>query len=284
MHDPAQFVDLARYPVDQPETQGYSSLLEHIHAALAEQGCVHLPGFVLPDAMELLQAEAQSVSSEAYRSYSLVNPYFTRDDPAFETNHPRRRFETRSNAFVPADNFGVDSPLRALYEWPILTDFVRTALKAPEDRFYRYDDPLADVIINVVDPGGGFPWHFDTNTFTVTLGIQPGEGGGLFRYCPNLRSPEHENYTGVSKVLDGDTSAVHSLLLEPGDLQIFLGRYSLHSVSAVEGEISRHVGIFSYADAPFMCGRLERTKQLYGRVLPIHIERDKAGREDALDD
>ena len=270
--------------MDRPGTPGFQSMMESIHAALAARGCVHLPGFVLPDAMTAIQEEARSVASQAYRSYNLVNPYFTRDDPAFEADHPRRRFEPRSNAFVPADNFGAESPLRALYEWPALTEFIRIALTAPEDRFYRYDDPLADVIINVVDPGDGFPWHFDTNTFTVTLGIQPGDAGGLFRYSPNLRSPDQENYPGVSAIMDGDTSSVHTLHLAPGDLQIFLGRYSLHSVSAVEGNLSRYVGIFSYADEPNMCGRVERTKQLYGRVLPIHIERDEAARGDALDD
>ena len=265
MHQPSQFVDLSRYPVDRPETQGFASMMADIHAALDAEGCAHLPGFVQPGAMEAIQAEAGSVAGEAYRSYNVVNPYFTRDDTALDPSHPRRRFEKRSNAFVPADNFGSESPLRALYEWPVFTDFIRRALRAPEGRFHRYDDPLADVIINVVDPGDGFPWHFDTNTFTVTLGIQPGDGGGEFRYSPNLRTRDEENYPGVAAVLDGDASIVSSLLLATGDLQIFLGRYSLHSVSAVEGATSRYVGIFSYADEPFMCGRVERTKQLVRR-------------------
>ena len=168
MHDPASFVDLENYPIDQTGSAAFNRLISGIHTDLDEKGCAHLPGF--------------------------------------------------------------------------------------------------------------------TNTFTVTLGIQPGQGGGIFQYSPNLRSPENQNYKGVSDVLNGDPASVHSLLLEPGDLQIFLGRYSLHSVSAVEGNISRYVGIFSYANAPEMCGRVERTKQLYGRVLPIHFERDETARADALED
>jgi hypothetical protein len=84
-------------------------------------------------------------------------------------------------------------------------------------------------------------------------------------------------------VLDNDRSLIHTLRLEPGDLQIFKGRYSLHRVTPLEGERLRYVAIFSYVEEPGMVGQPERTRQLYGRVLPIHLER--AGqRSDALVD
>jgi hypothetical protein len=277
-------IDLQRYPIHQPGSAGFNRLLESVHKELERQGCAKLDGFVKPMAARALQEEGDRVACFAHRSFNRVNPYFTSDDEEFPPDHPRRRFNERSNAFVPADNFGDESLLRAIYEWPSFTDFIRRSLKEKEASFYRYDDPLADVIINVVDPGGGFPWHFDTNTYTVTLGIQPAERGGLFQYCPKLRSEDSENYDQVAAVMDGDQTNVRSLELQPGDLQIFLGRYSLHQVTAVEGSLSRYVGIFSYANEPGMCGRVERTRQLYGRVLPVHLERDKKRRADALQD
>ena len=280
----ADSIDLERYPIDQPDSEAFARLLEKIHGELERQGCAKLDGFVKPAAARELQEEGDRVAGFAHRSYNRVNPYFTSDDPDLPADHPRRRFEERSNAFVPADNFGDGSLLRAIYEWPLFTGFIRRSLKEEPESFYRYDDPLADVIINVVDPGGGFPWHFDTNTYTVTLGIQPGERGGLFQYCPNLRSEDSENYGQVAAVMDGDGSKVRSLELQPGDLQIFLGRYSLHRVTAVEGAQSRYVGIFSYANQPGMCGRVERTRQLYGRVLPVHLERDELRRAGAIHD
>ena len=76
---------------------------------------------------------------------------------------------------------------------------------------------------------------------------------------------------------------MHTLSLEPGDLQIFKGRYALHSVSPVLGNRARYVGIFSFAEIPGMVGSVERTRQLYGRVLPIHEERTGL-RSDALVD
>jgi len=54
-------------------------------------------------------------------------------------------------------------------------------------------------------------------------------------------------------------------------------------VTPLEGSRLRYVAIFSYVEEPGMVGQPERTRQLYGRVLPIHLER--AGqRADALID
>ncbi len=243
-----------------------------------------LPGFVRPEAVARLIDEADQVAAEAHRSFNDTNVYFSKDDESLPRSHPRRRFYRRSNAFVPADNFGSDSPLRAIYAWPEFMPFIRQALEEPEDRFFRYADPLADVIINVVEEGGGFPWHFDTNNYTVTLSIQSGDRGGDFEYCPGLRTSEDENIGGVSAVLDGARDPVKSLKLGDGDLQIFRGRYALHRVTAVEGSRTRYVGIFSFADEPGMVARVERCQQLYGRVLPVHLERERAIRNDRLAD
>ena len=278
----ATLIDRARYPIDRPESEACQVLLAGCREKLRALGCATLPGFVRPERRAALVEEAERVAGRAHRSYNETNAYFTADDPALPAEHPRRRFYPRSNAFVPADNFGAGSPLRAIYEWPAFMPFIRDALE--EERFHRYGDPLADVIVNVVEPGGGFPWHFDTNTYTVTLAIQKGESGGIFEYCPNLRRPDDENYDAVSAVLDGERGPVQELVLEPGDLQIFRGRYSLHRVTPVGGRRARHVGIFSFAEEPGMVGRVERTRQLYGRVLPVHLEREAALRADRLGD
>ena len=76
-------------------------------------------------------------------------------------------------------------------------------------------------------------------------------------------------------MLDGTSDLVRSLVLEPGDLQIFKGHYSLHRVTALLGATPRYVAIFSYVEQLDMVGAPERTKQLYGRVLPIHLERTR---------
>lgn len=279
--DASDFIDLDRYPICEPGSAGCAQLVSSVHNKMALDGCAVLSGFIRADRIDAMIAEADEVAPHGHRSFNRTNVYFTQDDPSLPETHPMRRFYDRSNSFVPADNFGQDSILRAIYEWPAFPAFIQAALG--EEKFYRYADPLADVIVNVVEEGGGFPWHFDTNNFTVTLAIQNGEQGGEFEYCPNLRTATDENYQGVSEVLNGQSAAVKSLHLEPGDLQIFKGRYALHRVSPVTGTRKRYVGIFSFVEEPGMVGSPERTRQLYGRVLPIHLER--AGlRADALID
>jgi hypothetical protein len=120
--------------------------------------------------------------------------------------------------------------------------------------------------------GNGFPWHFDTNNFTVTLAIQNAAGGGAFEYAPGIRKGS-ENFSEVGRVLDGTSDLIKVLELEPGDLQLFRGRYSLHRVTPLIGTTPRYVAIFSYVEQPDMVGSPERTEQLYGRTLPIHWER-----------
>ncbi len=279
--DVTGYLDLERCPIDRPGSPGYDALMAETRGALGQDGCAILKGFVRPDRIADLVAEADRVAPAAHRSFNRTNAYFTKDDPSLPESHPARRFYDRSNAFVPADNFGSDSILRAIYEWPAFAPFIQSALE--EERFYPYADPLADLIVNVVEEGGGFPWHFDTNNYTVTLAIQNGEAGGLFEYAPRLRSAEHENYTGVGAVLDGRSDKVKSLVLEPGDLQIFKGRDALHRVSSVEGARPRYVGIFSFVEEPGMVAKPEHCRQLYGRVLPIHYERAGLRADELMD-
>jgi len=278
--DLSTLIDRERYPIDT-DSSAFATLLAHTQAQLAEDGCAVLSGFVRAEAIARLVAECDRVSPNAHRNFNHTNVYFTKDHPEFPASHPLRRFYPRSNAFVPADNFGSDSLLRAIYEWPPFVSFVQRALG--EVSFYRYADPLADVIVNLAEPGPGFPWHFDTNNYTVTLAIQNAEVGGEFEYSPNLRSASDEHYDAVEAVLDDDRKLIRTAPLVPGDLQIFRGRYSLHRVTALGGSRRRYVAIFSFAEAPDMVGSVERTRQLYGRVLPIHLERGQTRRDRLID-
>ena len=273
-------IDLDRYPIDRPGPER-DAIIAEARAAIDSVGCAVLKGFVRAEHLPTIVAECDRTAQFGHRNFNRTNPYFTTDRDDLPESHPLRRFYDRSNAFVPADNFGDDSVLRAIYEWPAFAPFIQEALG--EERFFRYADPLADVIVNLAEEGNGFPWHFDTNNYTVTLAIQNSEQGGDFEYSPYLRTPTDENYDGVERVLDGDASLIRTLRLEPGDLQIFKGRYSLHRVTPLHGPRMRYVAIFSYVEEPGMVGSPERTRQLYGRVLPIHLER--AGlRADALVD
>lgn len=276
----SDYIDLVRYPIEE-NGSARKALVEASNSAVQESGCVVLKGFLRAERISELVHECDRVEMYGHRNFTRTNPYFLKDREDLPTSHPLRRFYDRSNAFVPADNFGSDSILRAIFEWQAFSPFIKQVLG--EEKFFPYADPLADVTVNLAEQGGGFPWHFDTNNYTVTLAIQNAEHGGDFEYSPMVRSTTEENYEVVEKVLDGDKDLIRTLKLEPGDLQIFKGRYSLHRVTPLSGVRKRYVAIFSYVAEPGMVSSPQRAKELYGRVLPIHLER--AGlRADALID
>ncbi|MFM2388856.1 MAG: hypothetical protein RLZZ437_411 [Pseudomonadota bacterium] len=280
--DAKDLINLDAYPIATPGAVR-DAVLARVQKELNLRGCAVLKGFLTPAGIAAAVREAAGVADKGHRTYSRTNAYFTAEDPSLPEADPRRRFFDRSNAFIPADNFQANGPLRRIVDSAGFDNFIRECLQEPEDRFFRYADPLADVIVNAAWEGNGFPWHFDTNNYTVTLALQNAESGGEFEYAPMIRTSEDENFAEVTKVLDETSDKVISLRLEPGDLQLFKGRYSLHRVAPLRGETPRYVAILSYAEQPGMVGSVERTRQLYGRTLPIHHER--AGqRADALID
>jgi hypothetical protein len=277
---PSAVYDRGLYPIEARGSAGYDAVVARCRADLAEDGCCRLPRFLTPEAVERIAAEATRLAPQAHRTTVQHNPYFSEADPALPTDHPRNRFQDRTNGFVCADLIPPKSDLWALYDWEGFTSFLSDAFEI--DPLHRYADPLARMPFNTMRPGDAFPWHFDTNEFTVTLMVQPAESGGRFEYAPGIRDPEDEHYDAVGAVMAGDRTRVRTLDLEPGDMQLFLGRYTLHRVSRVQGAQDRHVAIPSWARIPGMVGQPHRTKQIYGRVLPVH-ER-AVSRADALVD
>ncbi len=266
-----KLINLSDYPIDQPSGK-LSKVIDRVRADLEKDGCAIIRGFLSKEGVSELIKETTDVAHLAHHSSALTNAYFTADDPSLPKSHPKRQFFERSNAFIPADNFAKSGALRSIFDHEGFDEFIRACLNEPKDKFFRYADPLADAIVNVSTEGYGFPWHFDTNNYTVTLAIQNATEGGEFEYAPMIRHKD-ENFTEVSKVLKDQSQMVKSIVLQPGDLQLFKGRYSLHRVAPLKGSVPRYVAILSYVEEENMVGSVERTKQLYGRVLPIHYER-----------
>ena len=99
----------------------------------------------------------------------------------------------------------------------------------------------------------------------------------------NIREAGNENFNQVKKVIDGDRTRVQELKLEPGDLQIFKGRFTLHRVTKIEGNVSRYMCIPAYVLDPYRVNTPEHSRAIYGKVLPIHLERNQV-RTDGLTD
>lgn len=148
---------------------------------------------------------------------------------------------------------------------------------------YTWADPLGKNPYSVMHTNHYFPWHFDGNEFTLSILVQKAEKGGFFEYAPDIRSKDNENFEEVSKVLKGDRKKVKSLDLKPGDLQIFKGRFSMHRVTKIEGKISRYIALPCYVKDPLKINKPEHSKQVYGKALPIHFERENIQGDGLID-
>ncbi|OAA18278.1 2OG-Fe(II) oxygenase superfamily protein [Frankia sp. EI5c] len=278
-------VNTDRYPLHAaPGGPEWAGLVETVREQLADSGCCVLPDFVRPALRDRLRDECALLAPLAHYDVETVNVYNIDADAVLPPGHPGRIGMRRGNAFVARDRIPADHVIQRLYGSAAFQAFVAACFGLPA--VHELADPLAGLCLNVVAPGQEHPWHFDTNEFTVSLLTQEAAAGGVFEYCPGIRTAEAENFDDVSAVLAGGTAGerlVRRLDLRPGDLQLFLGRYSLHRVSQVGGATQRHSAIFAYSERPGVVGSLSRTRQLFGRVLPEHLAADRqAVRVDGL--
>jgi hypothetical protein len=279
-----EILDLEPYPLDKPESDAYLCAVDEARSGLRSEGCAVIEQLIRPDALRVMSDEANSIKSATHFSQVKINAYFdTEPDAALPARHPANIFLERSSGFVPGDAFQPQSLIDAVYRWPHMLRFVADCLEIEE--LFCYADPLACLTINVLNAGQQFSWHYDNNDFGVTILLDEADSGGLFRYAPRIRSREDENAEAAAAVMLGDDSQVKALDLQPGDMQIFQGRYSLHQVTRVdEASRPRYTAVLAYTLEDGLIGGLTRTMQLFGRTLPIHEDAATAApvREDTL--
>lgn len=281
----ADLVDLDRYPLDRPPAAACEAAVEAARDGLRSVGCAVIADFLRPEALARVGREIEERKPTTHYSTQVINPYFHmshNDD--YPARHPVNTFRERSSGFIPGDSWEPTTATRILFEHPALARFLADCLEVPE--LHPYADPLAGLTANILDPDQQFTWHFDTNEFAVTILVDEADEGGLFEYVPNIRSADDEGFDAIQRVLEGERDGVNTLDLRPGDLQIFRGRYSLHRVSRVAADSrSRHAAILAYTQKPGVIGRVERTMQLFGRVLPQHraAERQRVRSDQLID-
>jgi len=266
-----QVIDLDRYPIHEPNSEEYRSLATECISELEDDGCWSLKGFIRPGALPDIAAMCAERFPTIHHSKVMHSLYGGDPDPAkWPAGHPRLHLIRRTGGFICADLIPEESDLWKIYLWEHMDRFLEEVFG--HSPLHRYADPIACMAVNVMAPGQEFPWHFDSNEFTVTLMLQPSDSGGAFEYIPFIRTPEDERYDAVAAALAGDRTGLKSLHLDAGDMQLFKGRYTLHRVTAVEGKTTRMVAAPSYSTMAGMVGPLHRMLKSYGRAHPIHYE------------
>jgi hypothetical protein len=155
-----------------------------------------------------------------------------------------------------------ESPIRALYEWDGLTEFLSAVLGR---RVYRCDDPLIALVITAMVPGGEQGWHFDDNEFVVSLLLQKPAEGGEFEYVQMIRDDDDPGTDRIRRVFEGTSDEVRTAPLAPGTLALFRGTRSLHRVSPVVAEPTRLIALLSFDPQP-------------GMVFPASVQLNNTGR------
>jgi hypothetical protein len=264
LHDPAQLVDLERYPVLDRQAGTYREVVARARQQLRDRGAAELEGFVSPAGVEALVRDADELAPRAHASGGQGTAYLEFPDFSLPADHPRLHFADYAVRAVAYDITPLDSPLRLLYEWDPMKDLIEAVLdRGP---IYRYGDPFGALNLAVMGESDQLQWHFDQTDFVVSLAIQSAEAGGDFEVAPRIRNAQDERYDEVGAVLSGDRARVETLLMRPGTLLIFEGRYSLHRVSPIEGRRWRHVGLLAYDTKPGTMGSDLLRSDRYGRT------------------
>jgi hypothetical protein len=264
-------IDLDRYPLHQPGSPAWKELVLDVRGQLDEEGSACLGGFLTSEALRNAAAEVDAIAQHVPIREQWGSVYARTDLEAdLDADDPRCAQLTWNAGHVTRDMIPPYSPAHRLYVSACFKSFI--AAVVGQERVFEYADPLAGLVATVLPPGGQYPWHYDTNEYVVTIMTQQPESGGVFEYHRNLRSPGNENLTGLGAVLNGvPDEPVRSINIVPGDLQLFLGRYSLHQVTRVNGGIDRHVLVLSYAERPGVIGPVDRTRSVYGRITEAHL-------------
>ena len=243
----ARMVNLGDCPIDDPGSAEGATFAQACRNRYLEDGLCMLPGFLRPEALEILVEEVNGCIGDAWFCAGTHDVYLAQDNPGVPAGAVAGRQERTFVGSVPYDRLGEDSALQRLYLWEPLKNFVGAVLGKP--RLHRFEDPLGACSLNVFVEGGEHGWHFDESEFSVTLMLQAPEAGGAFEYVPGIRASEDEEAI-IAAVLDGDRDRVLKLPFTEGTLLIFGGRHTLHRVARVGGARPRLVPVFTYAEQP----------------------------------
>ncbi len=170
-------IDLSRYPLDKPDSPEYRSLATDKRKQLNHNQYCTMPGFLLDAQRRKIVAAVEKRQQHTHRADGQRNVYLQRSrSETLPDDHPRNIFARGSYNMMGAHLLDHDSPLKDIYYWPPMQQFIADIVGEP--RLYPSDDPYQPV--NVLCQGNGdcSAWHFDShNAFTMTLMLQAPESG-----------------------------------------------------------------------------------------------------------
>ena len=87
--EPHNIVDLATYPIDDLDTPAAQELIAACRRDLDERALCLLPGFIKPDAILQMAAQAAAANAAGHHYECLRTPYSFMCNQGFTTNLPK---------------------------------------------------------------------------------------------------------------------------------------------------------------------------------------------------
>lgn len=263
MTELSHIVDLERYPVAELGRPEARALIAACRGQMAETGLCLLPGFVRGEALAEIVEGAKRLLPDAHQTEHWRA---SEHGPGGAGSGTIPRATRASLGAIAYNRIAMRSPLRALYEWDGLTDFVAAVLE--RSPLYRCADPVVSCMLTVCREGDELGWHYDPNDGVVSLMLQEAGGGGAFEFAPGVRFAAPDAGAAELAVLDGRYPGVVRPDLRAGTLSLFNGQASLHRVAPVTGRRERIVALFNYMAEPGYVFSEEIQRKFFGRVAP----------------
>ncbi|MCX7347433.1 MAG: hypothetical protein NTU78_17190 [Alphaproteobacteria bacterium] len=251
------------------------SLLSLGRKTLASDALFSMPGFVRLEATAFMAAELEARLPWASR-YESMNDAYGYDEDQWPEGHPRTARSLFRYHQVLNHQISNDSPLRKIYCWEPLREFLRQLMGY--ETFHRSECPHLALTAKIAGEGDTDGWHFDGNDVVFSVLLRAPEQGGQFEYVPNIRTDAEQNYDDVAAVLAGSRDFVRVAKLAVGDLNVFQGDQTLHRVSPVVGNRKRIVGLFSYdrqSGTNFGESYISQLRRRTPAYVPLHVAAEK---------
>jgi hypothetical protein len=272
-------IDLHTYPLDKPNSEEYALLVRRGAKMLQYCGCATFPSFMTNTAVSEAASKARQTSLKAFITNDHHNAYqLPGIDESLPMNHPRNLAMKTQVASIAFDEMTDEDPLRKLYSYEGLVAFIGDVVG---HKLYRLSDPIGACTVNIFRPGWEHAWHFDESEFTTTLCLQQADGGGHFEYSSPLRESQdnlavdevsrilhhHSSYSPLVNDNSKPSAKITTANFEPGTLQIFAGRYSLHRVTAIRPKSykERLVAVLCFGTQPGVVNSHGVQKMFWGR-------------------
>ena len=187
-------------------------------------------------------------------------------------------------ASMAYDEMSSQNPLHRLYNCDAFIRFVKDVTS--QRSLHRLADPIGACTVNIFKPSWSHAWHFDESEFTTTVCLQTSEEGGHFEYTRRLRSDQsvegcaavvadvinsRSSYEALPRAVASQGVPITRASFEPGTLQIFAGRYSLHHVSKIPETCKRDrlVGVLCFAREEGVYNSPEVQRMFWGRTANV---------------